>query len=224
MTKRKQSTRSLFRSFLFSGTVALSPGIALPAAASTITNGGFETGDFTGWVTSPSPPGSVLIVTAASFGPPVNNRVHDGTYAVTFGAVDTGGGVLSQTFSTIPGTTYNLSFWYGTTAYNSYPQSLTTEVLPSAGAVPLLNQTTQFNTNGDPTSQWMFLTFQFVADGSQATIRFADISGITAWADGMIDTVSIDPTPLPAALPLFATGLGALGLLGWRRKRKAKAA
>jgi hypothetical protein len=30
----------------------------------------------------------------------------------------------------------------------------------------------------------------------------------------------ISETPLPAALPLFATGLGALGLLGWRRKRK----
>jgi probable HAF family extracellular repeat protein len=30
-------------------------------------------------------------------------------------------------------------------------------------------------------------------------------------------------TPLPAALPLFATGLGALGLLGWHRKRKAYA-
>jgi outer membrane lipase/esterase len=29
--------------------------------------------------------------------------------------------------------------------------------------------------------------------------------------------------PVPAALPLFATGLGALGLLGWRRKRKAQA-
>jgi hypothetical protein len=29
--------------------------------------------------------------------------------------------------------------------------------------------------------------------------------------------------PLPAALPLFATGLGALGLLGWRRKRKGAA-
>lgn len=28
-------------------------------------------------------------------------------------------------------------------------------------------------------------------------------------------------TPLPAALPLFASGLGALGLLGWRRKRKS---
>ena len=27
-------------------------------------------------------------------------------------------------------------------------------------------------------------------------------------------------TPIPAALPLFAGGLGAMGLLGWRRKRK----
>jgi hypothetical protein len=32
------------------------------------------------------------------------------------------------------------------------------------------------------------------------------------------------PVPLPGALPLFATGLGALGVLGWRRKRKAAGA
>ncbi len=31
-------------------------------------------------------------------------------------------------------------------------------------------------------------------------------------------------TPLPAALPLFATGIGAIGLLGWRRKRKSATA
>jgi hypothetical protein len=30
-------------------------------------------------------------------------------------------------------------------------------------------------------------------------------------------------TPLPAALPLFVSGIGGLGLLGWRRKRKAQA-
>jgi hypothetical protein len=30
-------------------------------------------------------------------------------------------------------------------------------------------------------------------------------------------------TPLPAALPLFAPGLGVMGLLGWRRKRKPAA-
>jgi hypothetical protein len=34
----------------------------------------------------------------------------------------------------------------------------------------------------------------------------------------------IAPTSLPAALPLFATGLAGLGLLGWRRKKKAIAA
>ncbi len=31
-------------------------------------------------------------------------------------------------------------------------------------------------------------------------------------------------TPLPAALPLFVTGLGAMGLFGWRRNRKNTAA
>jgi hypothetical protein len=34
------------------------------------------------------------------------------------------------------------------------------------------------------------------------------------------DNFSVSETPLPAALPLFATGLGVVGLLGWRRKRK----
>jgi len=34
---------------------------------------------------------------------------------------------------------------------------------------------------------------------------------------------TLPAVPLPATLPLFATGLGALGLLGWRRKRKATA-
>ena len=27
-------------------------------------------------------------------------------------------------------------------------------------------------------------------------------------------------TPVPAALPLFATGLGVLGLLGWRKRKR----
>ena len=46
-------------------------------------------------------------------------------------------------------------------------------------------------------------------------------SGCTS--SNVIATGTITVTPLPAALPLFATGLGALGLIGWRRKKKAAA-
>ena len=45
------------------------------------------------------------------------------------------------------------------------------------------------------------------------------------WADFNNITTSgaVGATPLPAALPLFASGLGAMGLFGWRRKRRAQA-
>jgi hypothetical protein len=41
-----------------------------------------------------------------------------------------------------------------------------------------------------------------------------------AFSDGIGNTAAVSTTPLPAGLPLFATGLGALGLFGARRKRK----
>ncbi len=56
---------------------------------------------------------------------------------------------------------------------------------------------------------------------------FMDASNTTGFGDfvGLSLNIDITPgeTPLPAALPLFAGGLGALGLLGWRRKRKQAA-
>jgi hypothetical protein len=48
------------------------------------------------------------------------------------------------------------------------------------------------------------------------------VSGpVLASASATLTLETPTAVPLPAALPLFATGLGALGLLGWRRKRKA---
>jgi hypothetical protein len=35
-------------------------------------------------------------------------------------------------------------------------------------------------------------------------------------------TATAAEVPLPAALPLFATGIGALGALAWRRQRRTK--
>jgi hypothetical protein len=56
------------------------------------------------------------------------------------------------------------------------------------------------------------------------SIRIYNITdpGGLGW-DNFNFTSSAGATPLPAALPLFASGLGGLGLLGWRRKRKATA-
>jgi type VI protein secretion system component Hcp len=51
-----------------------------------------------------------------------------------------------------------------------------------------------------------------------------DVSFAYANAKETITFTATSATPLPAALPLFATGLGALGLLGWLRKRKSRAA
>ena len=54
---------------------------------------------------------------------------------------------------------------------------------------------------------------QFFPNGQQL--------GGSAFTNGPI---TLTATPLPAALPLFATVLGVGGLLGWRRKRKNAAA
>ena len=59
--------------------------------------------------------------------------------------------------------------------------------------------------------------YNFTATGPATTL---DLLTDTYGAGNL----SIVATPLPAALPLFATSLGAMGLFGWRRKRKAKAA
>jgi hypothetical protein len=54
-----------------------------------------------------------------------------------------------------------------------------------------------------------------VLGGAITNEHFSNVS--TQIGDGVVET-----TPLPATIPLFATGLGGLGLLGWRRKRKAQ--
>ena len=51
-------------------------------------------------------------------------------------------------------------------------------------------------------------------DGDSGTNRGFTISSITV-------QVPATTVPVPAALPLLVSGLGGLGLMGWRRKRKA---
>jgi hypothetical protein len=56
------------------------------------------------------------------------------------------------------------------------------------------------------------------------TLTQVDTSAAFTFSGTVVDTGPQNFSPVPPTLPLFATGLGVLGLLGWRRKRRAQAA
>ena len=53
---------------------------------------------------------------------------------------------------------------------------------------------------------------------------FFELTGTAADNTNYGGTIGVTATPLPAALPLFVSGLGALGFAGLRKRKKAKLA
>jgi energy-converting hydrogenase Eha subunit B len=101
---------------------------------------------------------------------------------------------------------------------NSY-----TIVLPDGQRVTVLADQS-FNFTSIPGYSGGVSTFEVLGINLISNVNPFDpeafVTGLTFATNGNF-TGTMDPvTPLPAALPLFATGLGALGLFGWRRKRK----
>jgi hypothetical protein len=62
--------------------------------------------------------------------------------------------------------------------------------------------------------------------GTAMSVSFAGVANQVVFDDVTFGSTTPGggAVPLPAAFPLFATGLGALGFLGWRRKQKAATA
>jgi hypothetical protein len=89
-----------------------------------------------------------------------------------------------------------------------------------------------FDLNGMSVSSFLALSETALGDGSTDGHTLDDIDTIVAelgssFEAGNVSEFATDhlegplsQTPVPAALPLFATGLGAMGLFCWRRKRK----
>jgi hypothetical protein len=75
----------------------------------------------------------------------------------------------------------------------------------------------------DPNTGWTSHAFSFVwTEGAIATLLF--LTTVPAenccWGPAL-DNVALEAVPLPAALPLFAAGVGAMGYFSSRRRRKA---
>lgn len=79
-----------------------------------------------------------------------------------------------------------------------------------------------FDNNGPLFSFGTGIVANLYSVGSTFYLSLSQPSGY--WNPGDSGSLTVAQTPLPAALPLFASGLGAMGLFGWRRKRKKAAA
>lgn len=96
------------------GTTNSAPAIlTVVASPQLVQNGGFETGNFSGWTLLGSAPGNVDVTIG-------NDYVHSGQYGVQAGP---GGslGFLSQTLATMPGQLYLVSCWFDSPGNDATP-------------------------------------------------------------------------------------------------------
>ena len=181
--------------------------VCLPEAAhaNLVTNGGFETGDLTGWTQSGN-----RSLTGVTVDPVL---VHSGTWGARLGPPFTEG-FLTQDIATEAGQTYNVSLWLRNPG--GTPNSFTASFGVGAGStvVPQLTNAVAFP-----------YTFHSASILATAAVTTLTIGGFrhdpSFWG---LDDVDVSLVPLPAALPLLASGLLGLGAVGWRRRKGAVAA
>jgi hypothetical protein len=174
------------------------------AAVNLLTNGSFETGNFSGWTLSGNL-GFLGVTTSFSGVLP-----EDGQYLAFAGAIGSNN-VLSQTFADIAGDTYTVTGWvYG---FGGRPSDLGLNVTDS-----LSNPLASIFINPYPQSNWTEYTLIFVGTG-------LDTFTILSRNDPsyqLLDNFRIVNTTVPEASTwaMLGVGFAGVGLVGMARRRK----
>ena len=193
------------------GAIVASVCLAAPAMATTIVNGDFEADGVTtfpsGWTTNGAPwligSHQGVVGTAAD--------VEHGSFALQI-SNDTGQALptLSQTLSTTVGVQYTITFW--AMAPNSDSNSFLDVFVDGVGDT--ITGTLPYTEE----------TFSFLGTGSDTLSISALNTPSFYYVDNFNISSSVTATPLPAALPLFAGGLGMIGWIGSKKRRKIQTA
>jgi hypothetical protein len=150
---------------------------------------------------------------------------------------------ISQTISEVASSSLQFQYRFATTsgqlrvtlngtdlgvidAPSTLDSLFTTVSFDTSAFLGLLNAVLAFTLDG-PTGSSMLLDNIAFANLANGDFQTGNLSAWTAVASGLGSAgveITVQETPLPATLPLFATGLGVMGLLGWRRRRRAQTA
>jgi hypothetical protein len=176
--------------------------VAAPAFASTnlLTNGSFETGDFTGWTIFGDFSYSGTSGTFAGVAP------EDGNYQVYLGSVNTTGGIY-QTFTDTPGVEYTATGWY--TGIGGPPSSLEIS----------LDGTDIINLNPAPSNGvYTEFTYRFIGTGSDTVT----VTSYQVPSYNLVDNFSVTAAiPEASTWGMLMLGFAGLGLVGYRARRLA---
>lgn len=146
----------------------------------------------------------------------------------------TAGGTISGTFTlaAMPDGGHDYaSFIYGSATVYSGAGSSQTFSFGGDTATQTFSYTLLYSTSGTYTpsvsfNAWLLETY--VRDGGEAGAIYITDNVFSYGSSNAPSSVTVNApvaaTPLPAALPLFATGLAGMGVLGWRKRRKVAAA
>jgi Protein of unknown function (DUF642)/PEP-CTERM motif len=164
---------------------------------------------FSGWTVTTN---NVDIVEQGVSGP---SAAFEGSqYLDLVGYGSTGG--IEQSFSTVAGRTYDLTF-----AYSNNPWSTTTasaSVMGAGGHVDLTDVVTH-DTSTISNLDWVVYNGAFTADSSLTTLAFLTTVG-SGSGGVMLDAVSVSSAvPEPSTWAMMLLGFGGIGFAGYRRTK-----